>query len=289
MKNRLCFDCLGTGHRRAECSKKAVCDICKGSHPTALHRDPIISRSSASVPLTSVSSVSAPSTTAVTISAIGSDLKGSCDTMPIIPVKIKLRNSDNEIATYAFLDTGSSDTIITEQLMAQLNARGQRINGNIITLHGCDVPTSCVAVSGLEVCGYGEETYISLPTVYTQPSLPVTKDQIPTQEDVSRWPYLSDIVITKLDADIGILIGGNAWNTMEPWMIVNSIGDGPYPVYTLLGWVANGPVRDVSQCDKIMINRLQLIQGNLDHHMQRFFDLDFSERQVFSDEKALSR
>ena len=51
MKNRLCFDYLGTGHRRAECSKKAVCDVCKGSHPTALHRDPIISRSSASAPL----------------------------------------------------------------------------------------------------------------------------------------------------------------------------------------------------------------------------------------------
>ena len=172
--------------------------------------------------------------------------------------------------------------------MAQLNAHGQRTDVNITTLHGCDVPTSCVAVPGLEVCGYSEESYISLPAVYTQPSLPVTKDQIPTQEDVSRWPYLSDVLIPALDADIGILIGGNAWNTMEPWKIVNSIGDGPYAVYTLLVWVVNGPAHDVSQCNKITINRLQLIEGNLDHHMQRFFDLDFSERQVFSDEKALS-
>ena len=242
MKNCLCFDCLGMGHRKAECSKKAVCDVCKRSHPTALHRDPIVSRSSASAPLTSVSSVSAPSTTTVTISAIGSDLKGSYVTMPIIHVKIKLRNNDNEIATYAFLDTGSSDTIITEQLMAQLNARGEKSKVNITTLHGCDVPTSCIAVSGLEACGYGEESYISLPTVYIQPSLPVTKHQIPTQEDVSHWPYLSDIVIPVLDADIDILIGGNVWNTMEPWRIVNSIGYGPYAVYTLLGWVVNGPV-----------------------------------------------
>ena len=124
--------------------------------------------------------------------------------------------------------------------------------------------------------------------MYTQPSLPVTKDQIPTQEDVSPWPYLSDVMIPALDTDIGILIGGNAWNTMEPWKIVNSIGDGPYAVYTMLGWVVSGLVRDVSQCNKITINRLQLIEGNLDHHMQRFFDLDFSERQVFSDEKAFS-
>ena len=98
MKHRLCFDCLGTGHRRAECSQKAVCDVGKESHPTALHR----------VPLASESSVSSPSTTTIIVSAFGSDLNGSCDTMPIIPVKIEFRHSDNEIPTYAFLDTGSS-------------------------------------------------------------------------------------------------------------------------------------------------------------------------------------
>ena len=150
MKNRLCFDCLGIGGLNVArklsvmfardliplpCTEtlsfqgllplrlRLQCLLC-------LHRLP-------QLPLFLLSVV-------------------TCDTMPIIPVKIKLCNSDNEIATYAFLDTGSSDTIITEQLMAQLNARGQRTNVNITTLHGCDVPTSCVAVSGLEVCGYGE-------------------------------------------------------------------------------------------------------------------------------------
>ena len=35
--------------------------------------------------------------------------------------------------------------------------------------------------------------------------------------------------------------------------------------------------------------RCPSITGNLDHHMQRFFNIDFSERQVFSGEKALPR
>ena len=211
-------------------------------------------------------SVSVPSTITVTAVPIGSDLKGSCDTMPIIPVEIKLRNSDNKIPTYAFLDTGSDDTIIMEQLMAQLNARGQRtnININITTLHGSDILTPCFAVSGLEVCGCCEESYIPLPTVHSQPSLPVAKD-------VSCWPYLSDAVIPALDAVMCILIGGNAWTTKQPWKIANSIGDGPYAVYTLLGWVVNGPVCDVSHCNNIRIKRLQLIEGNLDHHMHLFF------------------
>ncbi len=30
---------------------------------------------------------------------------------------------------------------------------------------------------------------------------------------------------------------------MEPWEIINSQGEGPYAVRTLLGWVVNGPLR----------------------------------------------
>ena len=46
MKHRLCFGCLGSGHMRSECTQCATCDICKGSHPTPLHRDPHTNSSS---------------------------------------------------------------------------------------------------------------------------------------------------------------------------------------------------------------------------------------------------
>lgn len=30
---------------------------------------------------------------------------------------------------------------------------------------------------------------------------------------------------------------------MEPWEVINSHGDGPYAIRTLLGWVINGPLQ----------------------------------------------
>ena len=50
--------------------------------------------------------------------------------------------------------------------------------------------------------------------------------------------------------------------------------------------VINSSVRDVSECSKIQINRLQMIEDILDRPVQWFSTLDFRERQVFLNENA---
>lgn len=47
----------------------------------------------------------------------------------------------------------------------------------------------------------------------------------------------------KIDAGIDLLIGTNASKVLEPWEVVDSQGDGPYAVRTLLGWVIYSPLR----------------------------------------------
>ena len=308
MKYRLCFGCLGSGHRKSECSQSATCDKCKGSHPTPLHRDqPTNSSSSAGQSSRSSDQTSAttggpsglssssggvgPSAPPATISAI-STTQPVAVKMPIIAVKVKLNNSDIAIPTYAFLDSGSSDTLVTEQLISRLGASGKRTAITITTVNCSSVVTPCTAVTGLEVCGFHEDVFVPLPTVYTQHALPVSKEQIPTQDDIACWSYLSGIVIPSLEAEaeIGILIGNNACKATEPWKIVNSEGDGPYAVYTLLGWVINGPLRDTAHPEdspSVIVNRVQ-VEPSLEHQMQQYFKQDFSERHVFTTEKALS-
>ena len=41
MKHKLCFGCLGRDHVKSQCTQKATCDICEGSHPTLLHRSTV--------------------------------------------------------------------------------------------------------------------------------------------------------------------------------------------------------------------------------------------------------
>ena len=182
-------------------------------------------------------------------------------------------------------------TLITEETMTRSGAGGKRVTINLTTVNG-DSPSWYYAVSGLEVCGLKESSFVPLPVVYSQESLPVSWDQIPSQHDVDRWDYLSHIDIPSLDADIGILIVNNVPRAVEPWEVINSEGDGPYAVRTLLGWCVNGPLRGVTASlsdDKIpavLVNQLQI--SCLEDQVQRYFDMDFSDHQIFSDEKALS-
>ena len=38
MRNKLCFKCLGTGHKSAECEAPLTCSLCSRLHPSCLHR-----------------------------------------------------------------------------------------------------------------------------------------------------------------------------------------------------------------------------------------------------------
>ena len=37
LKHRLCFDCLGRDHVRSQCTRKAICEVCRGPHLTLPH------------------------------------------------------------------------------------------------------------------------------------------------------------------------------------------------------------------------------------------------------------
>ena len=90
---------------------------------------------------------------------------------------------------------------------------------------------SCYVLSDLEVCGLTENKYISLPDVYTHTDIPVTKDNVPVEMDLERWPYLrKEVQLPQIDADVEILIGVNAHSAMEPWKIIHNQDDGPYAV-----------------------------------------------------------
>ena len=67
-------------------------------------------------------------------------------------------------------------------------------------------------------------TFLALSKVYTQNKIPVTRENIPTQKELKKWPYLKEVQLKEIDADVGLLIGVNTPKAMEPWQIINSQG-----------------------------------------------------------------
>ena len=95
-------------------------------------------------------------------------------------------------------------------------------------------------LKGLEVSGLDGEEFLQLPETYIQDEIPVTKEPVITDDMIKKWPYLKEVHIPHIDADIGLLIRMNAPKLLEPRQVINSQGDVPYAVRTVLGWVVNG-------------------------------------------------
>lgn len=90
-----------------------------------------------------------------------------------------------------------------------------------------------------------------------------------------------EIQLQEIDADVELLIGVDVPKAMEPWQIINSQGNGPYAVRTLLGWVVNGPLtsstmdnlgKPVASVNRNSVEQLENLLVNQYHH-------DFPERE----------
>lgn len=129
--------------------------------------------------------------------------------LAIVPVKVKLTKGNKTVQTYAFLGPGSSAIFCTKQLMRELNAPGRKLD-ILLTTMGQEKTVSSYKISGLEVAALKGDTYLTVPDVYTQRTIPVTKDNIPKMEDLKRWSFLMDVDLSPIEAGIGLLIGVNA-------------------------------------------------------------------------------
>ena len=78
--------------------------------------------------------------------------------------------------------------------------------------------------------------------MYTRLEIPVSKEDIPTQSDVDRWPHLSGAYLPEVDAEIGLLVACDVPTVFDPLEVKHSKDGGPYAAPTSIGWVVNGPL-----------------------------------------------
>lgn len=199
--------------------------------------------------------------------------------LSIVPVQFKSKKGSEVVETYAFMDPGSSAMFCTDALARQLNLQGRCTELELRTMSPKHHVESYL-LTDLEVSGIDCNTFIDLPKVYTQESIPVSTENIPSQQDIEKWPYLSEVRIPSINADVGLLIGSNVHKALEPWQVINSRGNGPYGVRTTLGWTVNGPLRDHTNTDsencgysQATVNRISV--ENVEQLLLQQYNQDF--------------
>ena len=202
----LCVNCLLPGHFVRECLKSSFCKIsgCQSKHSTYLHQQRDVREPEETSPRenTNEHEVPVPDGNAVSnaqnsfISADGQCASigagKSATALPIVPVRVKAKGSNSSTVTYAFLDSGSNTTFCSNKLVETLGIEGEKTQLSLTTLGKQNCMTRCNLFS-LEVFDLDENYFVELPSVFSVPSLPVSNDSIPTQEDVISFPYLRDL------------------------------------------------------------------------------------------------
>ncbi len=268
----LCFGCLKqASHRCKDCKNKLKCKHCSRYHPSVLHQERL------KKPTMPAGSSQGASDNKATCGYTDAGKSSHCKPI-ILPVLVRAKDSGVVTKTYAFLDDGSDAVFCSNQLNRDLRSKGEKMKLNLKTINQSE-SIDCLRLKNLEVMDLNGHHIISLPEVFTHKEIPASKDDIVTAADIQQWPYLKEVEppASLPDIDIGLLIGNNVPQAMEPLQVINSQGDGPYAYKTVLGWVVHGiPTTRPrpTSANRIIANAYDSIEKQL----EQMYNHDFNER-----------
>ena len=165
---------------------------------------------------------------------------------------------------------------------------------SLSTLAKRNSPVDSYLVRDLVVSDLDDNDFVKLHVLYSRPEIPVSKEDIPTQEDIDLWPHLNGVFIPRVDADIRLLIASDIPEALDAVEIRHSEHGGPYASRTRIGWAVNGPLRRCRSGTRIVSSFIkadpQLQQMVEDFYNHVFVDLFFDDTTEMSqDERCFMR
>lgn len=247
--NFLCFGCLNSGHRIALCQTTTDCGIsgCKAKHHKLMHQIPKESEHN------SESRVSLPAT------ILNCHVRSMSVLFKILPVKIS--GSKGTIKTYAFLDDGSSITLMNRSIAERI---------------GADGPKSTLHLRWFGNIGSDENTIVTNVTVegdfskakqYKMQGVHVVQDlKLPTQTlDIKKlhpkFHAMKKLPIQEFNnVTPSILIGLDNAHLGVTRNRQRNASDGPIVCLTKLGYVVYGPASSSSPHQDEVVERVFLAE-----------------------------
>ena len=131
----------------------------------------------------------------------------------------------------------------------------------------------------LNVSALDGDDPIVLGKVCTVDRLPMSKQSVPSDEDVSQWPHLKGVKFPRLDGEekvVSILIGNDV--PEAHWVYDERRGrrKQPYAVRTPLGWTLIGRLNS-SAAKEAQVSFVRASQEMLSSQLRRMYDAEFSE------------
>ncbi|XP_055622287.1 uncharacterized protein LOC129765875 [Toxorhynchites rutilus septentrionalis] len=253
-KKGICFKCLNSNdHIMRNCSMKGICGIdgCNKEHNRLLHQRSEYKRNQD----TAADVRRGPEET----TNIHRQRKEHLY-YQIVPITVQ--NGERMIDTYAFLDTGSSVTLLDERManMLELEGKVDPLTWTQDCLKSCSSKRVKFWIKGI-----GKPVMARTMHDLNLPIQTVDMEQI-----AKNYPYLKDIPLQDYkEAQPTLLIGLDNSELLSAIKTVK--GNGPMAVKTRLGWVIYGKEYNINRQDYTMVIQEEQEMSKM---MQRYFSID---------------
>ena len=265
-KNKLCFNCLLSGHGSRECNKKSVCSVegCGRKHTKFIHID------NQSVIAPTSNHENLPENNATSEDVVSSSLSVSAISvyLPMVPVIV-----NGKYRVYALLDWGSTNTFITQHLASSLNLQGRKVNYMVNTLNrSANMGSKIVSINLGSEDGNQNVRVDNVLVVHNIPA------RYPSEKvDLNKYPHLSGLPIRELKkVQADLLIGMDNPHILVPYEVRSNPKDmkQPFATRTLFGWSLGGPL-DVTSGHNVSSNFV-----DLNPQIERLWEMEANEEDV---------
>jgi hypothetical protein len=160
----------------------------------------------------------------------------------VVPCQIENPLTGQKVWTYAILDGGSQTTCVTPRLVRELGLREHGLKMSLTTF-GCEVPaereTAMIHLRSYSMSLEYKNHHVCVGT------LPVMKQEIPTQEMVDSYLHLNGVKLDVLPDHryfVDVLVGADLAMGLVPAWVCRGSKSTPCAYLTLFGWGLTGPV-----------------------------------------------
>ncbi|XP_036347102.1 uncharacterized protein LOC118756446, partial [Rhagoletis pomonella] len=228
---KLCRQCLNAHRRRCFVTRTCGLDGCNAKHHPLLHGNTASSARNTQANSTAVATGS--------VNSHNDPRENASSYFRILPVRI--HGNNNYIDTFAFLDEGSSVTLMEEEIFQQLNIAGVpdplclRWTGDNTRNEESSVRTS------LNISGRYNDKVFNIKGVHTVNHLGLPRQTVDMTRIATDYPYMKGLPIKSyFNAKPTILIGSDNWQLAVPLKIREGSWHQPIATKTRLGWAIQG-------------------------------------------------
>ena len=269
--NRLCTNCLGGGHFKAQCKSAHRCKVCHRAHHTLLHQE------SQSNPTPSTEEKTPSQTNPLNVGSTPA-ATGLRSNLLLMTCRVMVKAPDGSpVEARALLDNGSCASFISERLANSLSLRCKHVPIKVSGIGGLSHKPPLQSVATFQLCtqsgGQIDVTAVIVPKVTCDlPTAPIAYDL--------NWTHLSDIPLADpgfgQPSRIDILLGADIY--------VNVLRDGrrhgpsnsPTAFETDFGWVLCGTAGSPSPAAPSHIAGFHTCVESSDDTLKRFWEIEES-------------